>query len=34
MISNGFTGSEYKLSTQFGFLNNNLTISPAYILAN
>ncbi len=33
MISNGFTGSEYKLSTQFGFLNNNLTISPAYIMA-
>lgn len=31
MISNAFTGSEYKIGTQFGFLNNNLTIMPAYI---
>lgn len=34
MISNGFTGSEYKLGTQFSFLNNNLTIAPSYIYAS
>ncbi len=31
MISQRFVGSEYKLGTQFGFLNNNLTIIPQYI---
>lgn len=32
MVNDGLTGNIYKLSTTFSFLNNNLSVSPNYVL--